>query len=288
MLDRIEFILSEAFVALRRNSWMTFSAVTTSAVALYLLGGLALTYISLTTYAAALPGRLGMDVLLRDGTTKESISEVAGRIRALPGVDAAVWVSKEEFWRQQRAKLPKEVTEGVDNPLPDKFRVTLTDVSVADRVAEAIRAIPAVAADGVVYLAQEQRIIGDALRLLRMLGLLVGGLMLVTSGVLIYNAIRLTVRTRSREIRIMAMVGASRGTIVTPLLIEGVLQGALGGTLAGMLLWSSHAALARLLEGLVVMGSLGDFPVAPTTLALASVGAAYGLLCSFFATFEAK
>ena len=34
MLDRLEFLVSEAFVALRRNWLMTFAAITTAAVAL--------------------------------------------------------------------------------------------------------------------------------------------------------------------------------------------------------------------------------------------------------------
>lgn len=44
-----------------------------------------------------------------------------------------------------------------------------------------------------------------------------GSLLLITAGILIYNAIRLTILARRREIRIMELVGASHFTIARPL-----------------------------------------------------------------------
>jgi len=51
MFDRLEFLLTEAFVALRRNGLMTFAAVTTVAVSLFLIGGLGYTYLRIQGYA---------------------------------------------------------------------------------------------------------------------------------------------------------------------------------------------------------------------------------------------
>lgn len=286
MFDRIEFLIGEALVALRRNRWMTFSAISTVCVALYLLGGLALAYFSLTSYAATLPGRFTIEVFLKEGTTREQISQISAQIKTLPGVESSVWISREEFWKQQKAKLPPDVTAGIENPLPDKFRIQLEEVDKADEVANAIKKVDRV--EEVAYLAQEQRVIASALRLIRTLGLTLGGLMLVTAGVLIFNAIRLTIVARRREIRIMTLVGASRPTITIPLLLEGVIQGALGGGIAALLLWSSHVGLARLIEGLDLLGRFGPFPVGAAMAWLATIGGLYGLICSFMAAKEAK
>ena len=64
MLDRVEFMLSEAFTSLRRNTWMTFSAITTSATALLLLGGLGLIYMGILRFSEDLGSRLEMRVLV--------------------------------------------------------------------------------------------------------------------------------------------------------------------------------------------------------------------------------
>lgn len=286
MLDRIEFILSEAFIALRRNTWMTFAAITTSAVALYLLGGLALVYLGVQRYAQTLPGRFTMEVFLRDDVVQPQIREAARRIRAIPGVKSAVWIPRDLFWEQEKKKYPPAVTEGIENPLPDKFKVTLERVEEAERVAANIRLIPQVDPKNVLFQSGEQRLIADVLALLRLLGLSAGGLLFLTSGVLIYNAIRLTIVARWREMRIMRLVGATPATVSLPLLVEGMIQGALGGLLAAGLIGLSHAGLQRLVESLMTMGRLADIPLVPIAALLAAVGSAYGFACSALALRE--
>ena len=76
MLDRIEFLLLEAFTSLRRNTWMTFSAVTTSAMALLLLGGLGLAYRGILNFAAELPSKLEIRVILHASLTDEEVGQL--------------------------------------------------------------------------------------------------------------------------------------------------------------------------------------------------------------------
>jgi cell division transport system permease protein len=55
--------------------------------------------------------------------------------------------------------------------------------------------------------------------------------------IIIGSTIRMAVLARSREIRIMRLVGATNGFIRAPFLIEGFLKGLLGGVLALLLTW---------------------------------------------------
>lgn len=288
MLDYIEFLFSEAWVALRRNTWMTFAAVTTAAVALFLLGGLAYSYYSISRFASTLPGKFTMDAFLQLDATKQQVSEAAAAIRALPGVSKVVWISREQFWEQERRKLPSLVTEGMENPMPHKFLIWMSDLSRAEQIAAEVRRVPSVDPTGVLYMAQEQELLGQLMRLLRLVGLGAGGLMLLTSGVLIYNAIRLTIVARRREIRIMRLVGAARATVNIPLVIEGSVQGLLGGVLAALLLWSSQAALTRLLQTVSALSSPSPFPVGAAVAGLALTGAVYGAVCSTLAVREPR
>ena len=282
MLDRIEFLLGEAFTALRRNTWMTFAAVSTVAVALFLIGGLGSAYLGISRYADTLSGRFVMRVFVRDGLTQAQITEVAKRIRQQSEVRAVQWVSRDSAWQTFRREYPQMV-EGLENPFPNSYEVRVVNAKDAPTLAAKIGGWKEVEKDGVRYLNDAQQLITEALGLLRWLGVALGGLLLLTGGVLIYNAIRLTIVARRREIRIMRLVGATSFTVSAPLLVEGVVQGTIGGLLAGFMLWSAHLGLARMLSEVSALASLGPFDSRTWVPWLMLIGAGYGAVCSLIA-----
>lgn len=286
MLDRLEFLIGEAFTSLRRNTWMTFAAVTTSAMALLLIGGLGLAYLRLADYASTLPSKLVMRVFLKLDVPEDTIIEVGDKIRDIPEVVEIEFVPKAEGWRKMRQRLPK-ITEGLDNPLPDSYNVTTRSVADIDDVAKKIEQIPG--QDGVEYLKEEYNIIEDTIRLLKLIGIGLGGMMLLTSGVLIYNAIRLAIVARQREIRIMHLVGAARSTVWIPLLIEGAIQGTIGGAIAASILWPAYRIIESLTDQLAfVPEGVTPFPVLTAYSLLTVAGAIYGLICSAIAVREPR
>ncbi len=282
MLDRLAFVLGEAFIALRRNGTMTLAAVGTSAVALFLLGGITYAYLGLHQYAESLTGKFEMMVFLSKDADEVAVRGVAKRIRELPDVKAAYWIPKEARWEKQRREDPVGTAE-IANPHDHSFKVVLSDLSRGKDVADAIGAMPEVAPKGVLYMQEEMRLVEDLKGLLQWVGFSLGGLLLLTSGLLIYNAIRLAVLSRRIEIRIMQLVGASRLTIRFPFLVEGVVQGALGGLFAGLLLLSCHLVLMWRLEDFKAIAGLPPFPIVPVTVILCVAGALYGFFCSTFA-----
>ena len=284
MLDKIWFLLGEALVAMRRNYTMTFASISTSAVALFLLGGLAYIYIGLNNLSADATGKFEMRVYLQDGAKPETISKVAGQMRALDGVKAAAWIPKDKAWAKEKEKYPPAITEGLENPLPDAFKVTLADLGKADSVVDGILKIPEVDKKrGVEYLKAEQQFVEQMRSLVQWLGSALGALLLLTSGVLIYNAIRLTVLSRRLEVRIMSLVGASRLTIRIPYLIEGVIHGTMGGIFATVLLLACQKALESRLHHLSALDSLPPFPFLMFLQILVLAGASYGYGCSYLA-----
>jgi len=106
---------------------------------------------------------------------------------------------------------------------------------------------------------------------------------LVTAGVLIFNAIRLAIISRRIEIRIMRLVGASPVTVYFPFLIEGLLQGAVGGTFSAVLLLLAQEGFRRQLAAMTTNATLQPFPLALAVGLLAGAGAVYGLFCSALA-----
>ncbi|MCH7945034.1 MAG: hypothetical protein IIC73_03345, partial [Armatimonadetes bacterium] len=195
-------------------------------------------------------------------------------------------IPRAEGWRKMRQRLP-EITKYVDNPLPDAYRVTTNVVADIDLVASKIERIPG--QDGVEYLKEEYNIIQDTFRLLKLIGIGLGGMMLLTSGVLIYNAIRLAIVARHREIRIMQLVGATRSTVWIPLLIEGAVQGTIGGAIAASILWPAYQIVASLTDQLAFIEERArPFPFLTAYGLLIVGGAVYGLICSGIAVREPR
>lgn len=283
MLDHLEFLFGEAFAALRRNAWMTFAAVSTAAIALFLIGGLGFTYFQVRDYASTLSSRFTMRAMLRDGTTFPEIKKTAETIRGFPGVAQVQWVPRAGEWEKWKKREPR-VTEGLENPFPDALKIRVSDVDRTDQVVGMIQRLPQIDPEGgVEYLEPEQRFLSESLGLIRWLGFALGGLCFLTAGILIYNAIRLTVMARRREIRIMQLVGASHGTIRVPFLLEGAVHGALGGVLGTLLLWSAHIGISQRLIEFSSIGRPAEFPLGGAFVALILAGIFYGVLCSAIA-----
>ncbi len=280
MLDRIQFLLSEAFTALRRNGLMTFAAISTVAVSLYLLGGLGYVYFRLSEYTKSVPGMFDLRVYLRDDASASDITITATQIRQIHGVQAVAWLPKEKMWERKKAENPEFAD--VPNPYPDAFKVTLNDLKEGPAVAEAIHALPTIPSgdEGVVYRSDEQRFVTQLLSIVRWVGSTAGGLLFITAGLLIYNAIRLTILSRRLEVRIMRLIGASGFTVLVPFLIEGIVQGLIGGGLAALLLDGSSHLVSQFIQAHNALGTAPDFPLGMMALVLCGFGAAYGLLCS--------
>jgi len=282
MFDRIAFVIGEAMIALRRHANMTFSSITTVAIALYLLGGLGFAYVRAIAFAETIPSKFEIRVFLKDHTKAADISETAKAIRGMPGVASVNWIPRAKAWAKYRNEHPR-LTQGLDNPFPDAYKVTLSQLDKATAIADNIRSLPIVDQDpeSVQYLADEQRFVDGIIKVLGGLSSL-GILLLAIAGILIFNTIRIAIISRRTEIRIMQLVGASRLTMGVPFLIEGLLQGLTGGFLAALFVWASYRTIElRLLSTL--NATWPPFPAVNMILLLGAVGATFGALCSLLA-----
>ncbi len=281
MLDRISFVLGEAFIALRRNRFMTFASISTVALSFFLLGGMTYVFWRTNEYAKTIPGKFEMRVFLKDGMGFADVKETATQIRKIPGVAVVSWIPRDKAWDRFRVEHP-DVAD-VENPLPHSYKVTINNLDLGDSVASHIQKLPTVREGGVQYLADVQRFIDQMLKVLRLLGLSGGGILLVTGGILIFNAIRLTIVSRRLEIRIMQLVGASGLTLKTPFIIEGLVQGAFGGLLSACLIDGAQLALQSQITTFDAFASLPPFPFVQALVILGTTGAAFGALCSLAA-----
>lgn len=218
------YALQQALLALRSNWVASVATITTMTLSLTILAGFSLTSLNLNLFLADLQNELEIAAFLHDDANYPQLLDA---IRGWPEVDGrrVAFVSKEQALQELVQDLPslQQAAALVANPLPNAIEIRLLDPSQTTEVSQRIRRLPGVmdVEDGSeavdTFLA-----INDALR--------VGGSILIVillSSALfaIVNSIRAAITARRDEIEVMRLVGATRGFIRAPFLIEGFLLG---------------------------------------------------------------
>ena len=218
------------------------AAITTFTVA-FALVLMALVYIvasNLGRVVLSLRARVQMEAFLDPALTDQEAQRIEDRIRTIAGVAEVEFVSKEKALLEFEREFGEDVFSVLDeNPLPASFRIRLKPEfrrsQLAKQVADAVGRIDGV--DEVIYrgdiLALLDRYMGVVLLGGAVFGVLIG----LGSVLLISNTIRLAILSRANVIEIMQLVGATNGFIRRPFLLEGMLQGLLGGAFAAFTLY---------------------------------------------------
>jgi cell division transport system permease protein len=232
---RLRFLISEAFVNLRRNALMVLGAVLAVFVTILLIFGALVIreVVRLTTVF----WEDGVRVLafVNDDLSDEGVAALIREVEGWDGVDGVRFVSKAEAYEEAL-----EIFEGQDfnrrtieeNPsiLPASVRVTPVNVDDYQAIEDRLRAHPAViraTSPG----AGLERMIAIRDFLTQVTLVVVVGLA-ISAVVLIANTIRLAIYARRQEVGIMKLVGASNWFIRVPFLLEGLIEGLVGGGLA--------------------------------------------------------
>ncbi len=239
-LNTVGFLLQEGWEAAVRNGLVTLAAISNTAVALLILGGLVLFGMNVEHMAALQAQAAVITVELAEDADS---GEVEKMLWANPLVNDVRFVSKEEALRQmaERIGLDAALLETdiggeplFANPLPDSFTVRTVDPQDIPQVAREAEQIEGVAK---VHYAQQltEKLLALA-RGIRISGVVVAVLIAVATLMVISTTIRLTIHDRRQEIRIMQLVGATNWFIRVPFVIEGVLDGLAGGAVAAAIL----------------------------------------------------
>lgn len=228
----IEFVIQEAFIGIWRNGVMAVAALTTIALSLSVLGAFLLLCMGTQSLIERELGKFEIGVYLSQSTPRPEAEEIGRKIRQTSGVKEVLFIPKEDAWPEFKKTMASKLDlGGVEaNPLPDAYRVKVHGAEVVQQVAQKIRGMEGI--ERVKEGRNELRHVLAVARFVRYVGALAIAVLIVVCVFIISNAIRLTVFARRHEIRIMQLVGATDGFIRTPLVIEGMLLGAIGAAIS--------------------------------------------------------
>jgi cell division transport system permease protein len=282
LLRAIGYFVQEAVTSLWRSRLVNALSVGTIAVSLFVLGAFLTVAGNLGEVVSRWTEKIQIIVYLEDGIEDRVRASLENRLREDPAVESIELVSREEALARFRAlfrdlsSLPEDLGE---NPFPASFEVTLREShqspAEVQRLAAQFGEVPGVQEIQYDLLWIER--LATGVRLLRGIGAFLGGILVLAGIFTISNVIRLTVYAREDELDIMRLVGATRAYVKGPFVVEGMIQGGLGGFVAAGLLWLTMRWLARDLSSSELLGRAALTLPTEITVALVAGGMAVGV-----------
>lgn len=235
----ISYHLSEGFRNIGKNKLLSLTAVFIISVSMLIFGIFLILFLNLNLLHQKWGERVQITVYLKDDADEKKLIE---EIRKEEGVAEIVYISKEMALIEFKKELgeEKEIMDNIgENPLPSSLDIILKkeyrSSEFIEPLVETIKRLQGV--EEVHYGKEWVRELTGLLKGLRVTGLLFGSFLALGIVFIISNTIRLTLYARQEEIEIMKLIGATKGFIRGPFLVEGALQGFGAGLLSILFLY---------------------------------------------------
>lgn len=248
----LPYSVQEGLANLRRSKFAAFASTSAIAVALVLVGVFGIVGYEASVVSNMLREQAGqMEVFIEEDASGQEQDALHSRIRTLPGVDSTVFVSHEEAAEIFRREFGEEVA-GFDDPtfLPASIKIEMvpayTSPDSMSQMADVINGWQSV--DDVVLNQDLLVRVAENRRLINAIGIALGCIVVLAAVFLVANTIRLTIYARRLLIRTMKLVGATDRFVRRPFLVEGIVQGLVGGTVAAALVWGLYRFVLQQLD----------------------------------------
>lgn len=215
------------------------TATVSVALVLLLAGMAAFVGVATRSLTDAVRETNGFTMILDDEVTASQTDMLRRKLEAMPQVADVTFRSAEmvlERW-QQIVDEDIEAFAGI-NPFSPEFEVNVrAGYASADSLEIIIAPLKSLdEVDEIRVQTDTARDVETTLGSVELILLIVAGVLLIISFALISNTVRLTVYSRRFAIHTMKLVGATPGFIRKPFLISNIVNGALAGLIADILL----------------------------------------------------
>ena len=233
------YFFKEAVRGFYQAKLMTFVAIISIAASLFIMNGIVISF-------------LNVEMLLRKGTDQADIAayfkddfagegsvleDVAERIRSLKSVRRVVIIDKDSAWKRFPELYGEEMLQAIDeNPLPASLEIYLAEDARsqedAARLTDVVNGYTEI--ETVRYSRDWIELVERFRFIFWLMVVIIAAVMNFILYFMISNTIRLTIYARKELIAHMQVVGATAFFIKMPFLLEGILQGIIGGILCIM------------------------------------------------------
>jgi len=242
MLSRLTYTFRETWASFRRNMTLTVAAIITSAVSLLIFGLTLLMQQGFDNLLTAWEGDVEMIIYVNPGASDAQRTEIQAALDQLPQqIERWTYCDRDcSFAEAQRLLAGDPATLNLLSPenIPTQYKVVPTDATDV----ESLRILRQTMSDlpnvSNIVLADEQLdVIAKLKGFVGLYTVILSITLLFAAILLIWNTIRTAMFARRREIEVMKLVGATDWFIRVPFMLEGLIQGFIGGLAACGGLW---------------------------------------------------
>ena len=176
-----------------------------------------------------------MEAFLDEPITDQTYPFIQKRIMQIDGIKEVRFISKTEAAKIFKEEFGEDINSVLNfNPLPASFKIFLEqeykNADSAGVISKRLKEIGGI--NEGIYRKTLLELLDRRARLFVMISLGIGIALTIGSIFLVSNTIRLAIYSKRKIINTMKLVGATASFIRLPFLIEGLMQGLLGGLFA--------------------------------------------------------
>ena len=255
--SRIGYLTKEGFRNVRVNHLMSIASIAVLMSCLVMMGAAFMVIVNVNNVMSEIESQNVVMVYLKDEVQGEAITEMREKITLMQNVKKCEFVDKETAFKQQLEELDTDATyfEGVENPLPDLFKVSVSDMTKFDKTVAELKTL-----DGVDSVRDNREIAQTLVKIRQTIfyvSIGVIAVLLLISLFIIANTVRITMYSRRLEINIMKSVGATNWFIRWPFMVEGMVLGAISGILSLAVVWGLYRLVQPSVSSMLTMVSRG-------------------------------
>lgn len=235
------YFLAEGVRSIFLHGFMSFAAVGVIVACLLIMGTFSLLAVNIEELVKGLEQDNEVLVYVDDTLEDSEARSVGSRISLLDNVAQSIFVSREEAMPEfvdTLGESHQELLVGMEDAhtlLRHRYRVFLTDIALLDETVQSIASIP-----GVAEVKVDREVASGLLstrRVIETVSIALIVALLIVSLFIISNTIKLATFDRREEIGIMRIVGATKGFIRWPFVVEGFLLGITASVVAFFFQW---------------------------------------------------
>jgi cell division transport system permease protein len=243
MLSRLAYTFRETWASFRRNMTLTVAAIITSAVSLLIFGLTLLMQQGFDNLLVLWEHDVEMIVYVNADASADQRAEITNALSAQSQlVESFNYCAPDCSLAEAQTLLagdPGTLELLNEDNIPTMYKVVPTDATDVDTLRQlrsSLQTLPKVQS---IVLADEQLdVIAKLKGFVGLYTLILSIALLFAAILLIWNTIRTAMFARRREIEVMKLVGATDWFIRLPFMLEGLIQGLIGGVAASAALWA--------------------------------------------------
>jgi len=223
-----------AMQSLKKDKWINLLSMLTIFAGLFIISISFFVFYNIEIATRNLPEKFSLVVYLDTNLSQERIDQVISAVRSKRAVSSVKFISRDEAFRELKSTLKNSqyVLEGLDeNPLPDSLEVKLRkDAMGTDSVKELAEETKKIKGISEVDYGEKLLAILQNIKAGVKITGLVLAIILCTGIVFVcYSTVKILFYRRTDEIETFKLLGATKGFIRAPFIIEGAAIGLTAG-----------------------------------------------------------